>query len=280
MKSEIYDKIIQKKEFSKLPKKDVEMAFRKFEKRQVSDEEKIRLTRDLLRKVFSAFTSQKILSLKNKDESWILRKHLSTRERLPYYNEVYKKILKKFSRSTMKPLQHALKRNLIIIDLGAGINGFSYEYFENKKIKYIAIEAVGQLVDLMNSYFRKEKIKGRLSQVRSDSPMRGRAKAFHLSLFELEKIKKIIRKEKGTKIIFLFKTLDSLEMLEKDYSKKLLLGIVPLADKVIVSFATRSMIKRTRFNVDRKWIFDFIKENFKILDDFEIGGERYLVFKK
>lgn len=252
MDRKTYEKITQKKEFSKLLKKDVEMAFGKFERRQTSDEEKIRLTRDLLRKIFSAFTSQKILSLKNKDESWILRKHISTRERLPYYKEVYERILKN-------------RKNLTIIDLGAGVNGFSYKYFNNKKINYLAIEAVGQLVMLMNYYFGKEKLK---------------AAAKHLSLFKLGKIKKIVKKEEGTKIIFLFKTLDSLEMLERDYSKKLLLELVPLVENVVVSFATRSMIKKKRFNVNRKWILDFIKENFKILDDFEIGGERYVVFRK
>ena len=106
------------------------------------------------------------------------------------------------------------------------------------------------------------------------------AQAIHGSLFELEKIKKIILKTKKPRIIFLFKVLDSLEMLERDYSKKLLKEITPLADKVVISFATRSMIKRKRFLVNRNWILDFIKENFEILDDFEIGGERYLCFKK
>ena len=54
MDKKIFEKIITKKEFSKLPEIDVEKAFEHFERRQVSDEEKIRLTRDLLRKVFSA----------------------------------------------------------------------------------------------------------------------------------------------------------------------------------------------------------------------------------
>ena len=85
-KPELIKKIIQKKEFSQLPKRDVEIAFSHFEKRQTSDEEKIRLIRELLHKVFGAFTSQKLLSPKNKNEEWILRKHLSTRERLPYYS--------------------------------------------------------------------------------------------------------------------------------------------------------------------------------------------------
>ena len=182
MDKKVYERVIAKKEFSQLPKKDVEKAFESFEKRQVSEEEKIRLTRDLLRKVFSAFTSKKILSLKNKNPEWILRKHISTRERIPYYKELYERILKEF------------KEEITIFDLGAGINGFSYNYFP-KKLYYIAIEAMGQLVDLMNYYFETRGLE---------------AMALKESLFELEKIKKYIKQVKGNKIIFLFKTLDSL----------------------------------------------------------------------
>lgn len=246
-KKELIKKIIQKKQFSKLPKKDVELAFSHFEKREVSDNEKIRLTRELLHKVFGAFSSKKLLSPKNKDKEWILRKHLSTRERLPYYENLYKK----------------LKINENVIDLGAGINGFSYNYF-NKKINYLAIESMGQLIDLMNSYFKREKLN---------------AFAIQESLFELEKIKKIIKKQKKPRIVFLFKVLDSLEMLEKDYSKKLLKEIVPLVNRVIVSFALKSMAKRQNFKVNRNWIVEFIKKNFQIIEDFEMGDERYVCFE-
>jgi len=249
MDKEIYKQIIQKKEFSKLVKKDVEMAFTHFEKRQVSDKEKVRLTRELLHKVFSSFASKKLLSLKDKDPEWILRKHLSTRERLPYYKELYEKLLKNFKGS--------------VFDFGAGINGFSYNYFP-KGIYYVGIEAVGQLVELMNYYFKTRGLE---------------AMAVHESLFELEKIKKYIKQVPGKKIIFLFKTFDSLEMLERDYSKKLLEEITPLVEDVVVSFATRSMVSKKRFKAKRNWIVTFIKERFKIIDDFELGGERYLVFK-
>ncbi|MEK6951533.1 MAG: hypothetical protein AABX29_00805 [Nanoarchaeota archaeon] len=250
----IYERITAKKEFSHLIRKDVEKAWGIFEKRQVSEEEKIRLVRDLLRKVFSAFTSQKLLSIKHKDEEWILKKHLSTRERFEHYNEIYSRILKK------------LPTKISVIDLGAGVNGISYKYFKQIgfSVNYIAVDGVGQLVKLMNHYFSIKRVN---------------AKAYHESLFELEKIKEIIKKTKKPRVIFLFKTLDSLEMLERDYSKKLLKEIAPLMDRVVVSFATRSMVKRERFRVSRNWILSFIKENFKIINDFEIGGERYVVFK-
>src|SRR3990167_1010793 len=109
-KQEIINKIIQKREFSQLPKKDVEIAFSHFEKREVSDEEKIRLTRELLHKVFGAFGSQKLLSIKEKNPEWVLGKHVSTRERIPYYKEIYGKILEDF------------KGKISVIDLGCGVN--------------------------------------------------------------------------------------------------------------------------------------------------------------
>lgn len=254
MNKSILSKIREKREFSQLPEKDIEMAFSHFEKRQTSEDEKIKLTRELLRKVFSAFISKKLLSLKNKEPEWILRKHISTRERIKYYPEIYRRIL------------NELNKKINIIDLGAGINGFSYNYFKKLKydVKYIAVESVGQLTELMNFYFKSNKIN---------------ANAIHLSLFELDKIKKLIKEQKGEKVIFLFKVIDALEMIKRDYSKELISEITPLADRVVLSFATKSLGNREKFNAKRSWIVDFIKENFIVLDDFEIAGERYIVFQ-
>lgn len=251
MNQQILDKIRDKREFSQLPEKDIELAYSHYEKRQASDDEKIKLTKELLRKIFSAFISQKLLSLKNKEPEWILRKHISTRERLNYYREIYPKIFSEYKKAS-------------VIDLGAGINGFSYQYF-NLKIKYTAIESVGQLVELMNFYFKQNKLNGN---------------AIHLSLFEKEKVKDIIKKEKNPKIVFLFKVIDALESLKPNYSKELISEIAGISDKIVVSFATRSLGSREKFKAKRNWIVDFINENFNILDDFELGGERYLVFKK
>ena len=254
-KTELIKKITEKKEFSQLPKKDVELIFEKFGKNIYCDEEKVKKTRDLLRKVFSGFTSKKILSLKDKPHEWILKKHLSTRERIGNYEKIYRRILKD------------LPKELSVFDLGSGVNGFSYRFFEKSGhiVNYIAVESMGQLVKLMNSYFKKEKMKG---------------KSYHLSLFDLDRVKKLIKEQKKPRVIFLFKTIDSLEMAKKDYSKKLIFEISDLAERIIISFSTESMIKRKKFFVKRDWIMNFIKENFNLLDDFEIEGERYVVFKK
>ncbi|MEK6875746.1 MAG: hypothetical protein AABX30_03610 [Nanoarchaeota archaeon] len=263
-KQEILQKIAEKKEFSKLPEKDIKKAFSIFERRQVSDEEKIKLIRDLLRKAYSVFTSEKLLS-KNKNgkdknlEPWrVLKKHISTRERFPYYKEIYSRIFKNFN------LNERDKSKINVFDLGSGVNEFSYGYFpDNLNINYTGVEAIGQLVELGNVFFNKNKINGKM---------------IHDSLFELSKIKELIKEKNWKKIVFLFKTLDSLEMLERDYSKKLLKEIIPLVNGVVVSFATHSLIARKKFNVSRNWILGFIKENFNILDEFEFGGEKYVVF--
>lgn len=250
-KKEIIEKIMQKSELRQLPIEDVELAFSLCSKNKDPEEEQIKCTREVLHRAYGAFGSRKLFSTKTRDPEWILRKHLSTRERLPYYKKIYDRILKNFGEKG------------VIFDLGAGVNGFSLSYIPN--FKYIGLEGIGQLVNLMNNYFKKQKFN---------------AQAVHLSLFNIEKIKKLIKKEKSEKIVFLFKVVDSLETLQRDYSKKFLNEITPLVDRVVVSFATRSMISKKPFKVKRNWIFGFIEGHFKVIDDFEIGGERYICFSK
>lgn len=253
-KQELLEKVKFKKEFSELPEKDVEMAFEKFNNEKYSEEEKIKLTRDLLRKVFSGFSGKKLLGMKEKSVDEILKKHLSTRERYPFYDEIYERILKN------------LPKKISILDLGAGVNGLSYDYFKKfgKTVDYLGVEAVGQIVNIINNFFENERISGKM---------------VHLSLFEVEKLKKIINDTKKPRVIFLFKVIDSLEKIERDYTKKLLAEIVPLADRIVISFATESWMRRKRFYANRKWLIDFIRDNWQFTDDFELGGERYVVFE-
>ncbi|MCW8966742.1 MAG: hypothetical protein OQK82_08680 [Candidatus Pacearchaeota archaeon] len=249
---DLIKKIMSKKEFSKLPKEDVQRVLESFDKKDLLDEEKVKLSRDLLRKMYTAFVSSKLLNVKDKESEWFLKKHISTRERFGSYEELYERLLKNFN------------KKFVVFDLGAGVNGFSYEYFKDREVSYVAIEAVGQLVELMNNYFKKNN---------------NDAVAIHESLFNLESVKKILESKTGKKIVFLFKTIDSLEMLDRNYSKELLMEIVPLVDEVVVSFATHSLISKKKFNVRRNWIIRFIEENFIILDDFKLGNERYIVIK-
>jgi 5'(3')-deoxyribonucleotidase len=253
---EIIDKIMLKKEFGDLPREDVKLVYSQFDKKDLLVEEKIKRTRDLLRKMYTAFVSKKLLNIKDKSSEWFLKKHISTKERLESYEEVYKKCLE------------GLNKNCSVVDFGCGINGFSYSYFKKIgfNVQYIGIESVGQLVDLQNNYFKKNKIFN--------------AKCVKSSLFKLDEIKKIVESVKGKRVGFFFKVLDSLEMLEKDYSKKVLKELVPMFDRCVVSWATKSLISKKRFYAERKWLKDFINKEFFIIDEFEISGENYLVFSK
>lgn len=259
MDTELYNKIVQKKEFSQLPKEDVERVFLLFDKKHLINEEKIKLTRDLLRKVFSVFSSGKLLNKKKeRDVEWILKKHISTKERLEHYDEIYKRIFLGLDK----------RKEICVFDLGCGVNGLSYNYMKKQTfsdINYFGFEAVGQIAELSNIYFKNNKLN---------------ARAYHESLFNIKKILGVVGGCKNNKIILLFKVVDSLEMVERDYSKKLLLRLkdkLGMGDKIVVSFATRSLVAHKKFNVNRKWFEDFARENFKVLDDFEIGGERYIV---
>lgn len=253
-KDEIFDEIMRKKEFSDLPREDVELVYSQFEKRDGFIEEKIKLTRDLLRKMYTAFVSSKLLSIKYKDAEWFLRKHISTSERMDYYEEVYKRCLVGVDECPM------------IIDFGCGINGFSFEYFNKIGVdaEYLGIEPVGQLVDLQNNYFKKNKIYN--------------ARCEKASLFDLNKIKKIVSESKSNRVGFFFKVLDSLEMLKRDYSKEVLKELVPLFKSCVVSWATKSLVSKKKFHAERKWLKDFINDKFFIVDEFDCGIEHYLVF--
>lgn len=258
---ELIEKIKQKKEFSELPEKDIEIAFWKFDKDRYSDEEKVKLTRNLLRKVYSGFGGKRILSFKGKSAKEILEKHLSTRERFPNYEEIYGRLLKWFDKN----------KNLSVIDLGAGVNGFSYGFFKKigfKKIHYLSVEAVGQLAEITKDFFEKENID---------------AESHHESLFDKEKIYSLMKKQKSPKIIFMFKVIDSLETMKRDYTKEFLEDMKDFLSKedvVVISFATESWYKRKKFFANRKWLIDFLEDNFDFADDFSTTGERYIVFRK
>jgi hypothetical protein len=252
-KQELLEKVMAKKEFSQLPKRDVELALEKFENKNLNDYQKFKLTRQFLRKIFSGFSSRKVFSSEGKSSEWYLMKHKSSKERFSNYGKIYSICLKGFDKAS-------------VIDLGAGINGLSYEFFKKTgvKVDYVAVEALGQFVDLMNSFFKKEKFS---------------AKAYHASLFDLPKIKEIIEKQKNPRVVFLFKVVDALEIVERNYSKQFLKEISGFSDRVVVSFATKSLGSRKKFGAQRTWLLRFIQENFKILEDFEIEGERYISFQ-
>ena len=237
----IIEEIKKKREFSQLPDSIVERAAL-LSKGDVKD------SRALLRKYFGVFLTNKVLKGKGTADE-ILGFHISSKKRdyLEFYREIFEGMGSVGS----------------IIDLGAGLNGFSYKYLKDivGPVNYVGVEGAGQEVEHMNEYFSKNKFS---------------AMAVCMDLFDVEKIKDLLRVEKKPRVIFLFQVIDALENLERNFSKKFILEISKECEKIVLSLPTESLGGRKKFGVQRKWIMDFLRDNFVIEKDFESNGERII----
>lgn len=259
-KDEIIKKVMDKKEFRELPFEDVGEIYSIFEKRDdLLEEEKIKETRKILIKMYTSFLSSKSFNLRDRDASWFLKKHKSTKEREGHYDSLYN--------SCLSGIVKSKKEIINIFDFGCGLNGFSYRKFLEAgfNVNYVGTEPVGQLSKLQNEWFKSKKFRGRV---------------YPYSLFDLKKNLDLIKKEKGKKVAFFFKVFDSLEILKRNYSKEVLNSVVPLVDRIVVSWATKSLGGKKKIYANKKWLLEFISENFNVLEDFSFGDERYLVFEK
>lgn len=177
----------------------------------------------------------------------ILLTHKSTAERLDNYEIVYKKIFM----LTGKPDK--------ILDLACGLNPLSFPWMHLKKLFYYASELTGEDSRFIQNYFDlMEKYSG----------LHG--KAFAMNLFNLKKLPEV-------DVCFLFKVLDSLEDLKKDYSEKLL-KIIP-AKFIVVSFPTMSIGGRNPIR-QRGWFFRMMRNLGYSAETFEIENEVFYIIKK
>ena len=241
----VIEKIKQKREFSELPDSIVKKVAK-------ITKEDIKESRALLRKYFGVFLTNKILKGKCSAEE-MLKIHISSRKRNyeRFYGEIFSEI----------------KNIGSVIDLGCGANGFSYHYLKDVvgSVDYLGVEASGQLVKHMNNYFKTENFP---------------AKSIVGDLFDIDNILNILKKQKKNRIVFLFQVVDALENLERDFSKTFIMNISKECEKIVLSLPTESLGGRKKFTVQRKWIVDFLEENFVIEKDFTANGERTICFHK
>ncbi len=241
----IIEAIKKKREFSGLPNSIVE---------RVAEMSKgdVKESRALLRKYFGVFLTNKILKGKISDDEMLVS-HMSSKKRdyEKFYGEIFSEI----------------KGVGSVIDLGCGVNGFSYKYLRDVvgNVDYVGVEATGQLVEYMNRYFRKENFS---------------ARAVAGDLFDVGSVLRILKRAKKNRVVFLFQVVDALENLERDFSKKFILEISKECEKIILSLPTESLGGRKKFAVRRKWLLDFLREDFVIEKDFVRGGERIICFRK
>ncbi|MEM4181853.1 MAG: hypothetical protein QXX68_01730 [Candidatus Pacearchaeota archaeon] len=233
----------KKKEFSQLPNSLIERALG-------LTKSNVKEARALLRKYFGVFLTNKVLKL---EDEKILKSHVSSKNR--NYKEFYEKILEK---------QKNLRE---VLDVGCGVNGFSYGFLKENfgDIIYTGLEAIGQIVDKSNKFFREKNFE--------------KAKVFHLDIFDLNSIENFLKESESPKAIFLFQILDALEAFEKDFSKKLLLLIkkyLKKEDLVVITMPTKSLSGKKKFETKREWLRYFLKENFEFREFF-IEDERVFI---
>lgn len=249
----LISEVKKKREMSGLPDSLVEKVLDDLEE-GLDDKTKVKETRAKLRKYFGVFLTNKIIKPKNLgDYKMILKSHKSSAKR--DYNDFYDKLfdVKKFE---------------TVVDLGCGVNGFSYPYLleENKNIQYVGVEASKVLVDNMNKFFKEEKYD---------------AKAIWLNLLEIEKVKEILGSVKERKCIFCFQVIDALEKMKENYGSYFLEEILKMISKddlLIVSFPLSNLSGRRELAVKRNWLIKFLEEkaNVKEISLFE---EKFLIIE-
>jgi hypothetical protein len=240
--NEIILEIKKKGEFSKLPDSVVERVA-KIAKGDV------KASRALLRKYFGVFLTNKVLKIKNEE---VLRSHISSKDR--GYSSFYQNIF------------DGTNEFESVVDIGCGVNGFSYKYLEEVlgSVSYIGVEAVGQVVGNMNEYFKENEFN---------------AKAICEDVFNSEKMKQIIISQHSPRVILLLQVLDALEGFEKNSSKKLLLAInetLGEKDLIVITMPMKSISGKTKFEASRNWLRYFLEDNFKV-EEFLVGNE--MVFR-
>lgn len=254
MHMDIIKKVKEKREFSGLPDSLIEKVLLQKQIKNKSDDEKVKLVRAFLRKYFGVFLTNKVL--KGKDES-VLDSHISSKKR--DYSLFYEKIASIVGKDFK-----------CVVDLGSGMNGFSYPSLIETfgEVKYTGFEAARQLCDLQNEFFDK----GTFSK----------SKVVWGDLFNFEQVVDVLKSTSSPKLILLLQVIDALENVEPNFSKSFLLEMkkyLGKGDIFVISNPLKSISGRNRFDIKRRWLEEFVKENFILIDKFDLFDEEFLIAK-
>lgn len=183
----------------------------------------------------------------------ILETHSSSRERLEFYERLYKQLFK----SIGKPKT--------IVDLGCGLNPFSFPLMRLEKLRYYAYDISDEEISLIQEYFKfLEKVNKNFS-----------GEAGVLDLRQWEKIRRL----KKADACFLWKMTDVLEQGKNHKASEKVITEVP-AKFVAVSFPTFTVKGRRMNQPRRKWIELMcrrLKFNYKIIKE---RNEIFYIIKK
>jgi 16S rRNA (guanine(1405)-N(7))-methyltransferase len=213
-----------------------------------------------LRKVYGVFINNKFGKRKKlleglktdasvEKHNEILNLHRSSSERLGIYGEMYEKIFE----ITGKPKK--------VLDLACGLNPLSFPYFECQP-EYIAADLSPEDMEFVNNYFKLMKIKG---------------KAIVVDLVKITP-KELNELSSGVDVTFLFKTLDSLETVEWNSSKRVIDALN--SNWIVISFATKSIGGKKEIKKEkRNWVEKYLNEKNLEFSEIELENEMFYVVK-
>ena len=190
----------------------------------------VKEVRGRLRRVYGLFRDDKRADLLKQlllgkvSAEEILKTHSSTKERIPFYRQLYHDLFK----ITGKPIS--------IIDLGSGINPFSIPYMNLKELNYRAYDLGEEEIKNLNAYFK---------YLKKQNPF-FTGKAVVLDILELKNIL-------SADIAFLFKMTDVLDRRKGHKKTEEVITATP-ARFVVVSFPTVTMSGKKMNFPRRRWI--------------------------
>ena len=211
----------------------------------------VKKVRAVLRRQFGAFKNPEIDNaglIAKKNYYSIMMSHLSSKERMPYYKEVYEKIF----RTTGNPKS--------IIDLGCGFNPLSIEYMGYFPKKYLALDINSNDLAIIQEYFNQKKING------------------SVKVFDATNLENYDFVEKFD-LCFAFKVF---EILEKTKSHRLTEEIVKKipSETIIASFSTKTLSNAPNKRKRRVWFEVMSKRLGYSIESFSIPNEIFYILKK
>lgn len=183
----------------------------------------LKAVRDELNKRYGIFWS----------DEFNLESHRSSKERMGFYNELYKKIFA----ITGKPNS--------ILDISAGLNPLSIKYMDGFEGKYVSTELAQKDCEMINRYFKENKINGKAIQ---------------------QDITKNLEFPEAD-VVFLFKVFDSVEEKGHKLAERILKDLK--CRYAVISFATRTAWGKKMNFPNRGWIerlFERLELSYKKLE--------------
>lgn len=175
----------------------------------------------------------------------LLSTHASTRERLPFYDTVYKRIFAITGTPT------------VVLDIGCGLNPLS---FPDRDATYIGMDIDRALCSIVEQYFSIAGVEGECRIVDAKG---------------MDQIKRLPKAD----VAFVFKLLELLEKGEGHKLSELLTKALP-ARWVVVSFPTLTSSGKPMRSPRRAWIELMLKRLGYGYETFSIPNEIFYVIKK